>query len=349
MGRIVIAVVVAAFLAGGALVIARSAGLGPLAAASATRVYVAISRSDDETDAREIEVIDVATGERDLFTVAAHITALAVARDHRTLFVGTSDGRVLLLDPLSGALFGTLIVRGPVFHLLPLADAARLAVVTSAGLALWDIVALREIGTVALDGTPIGRPASRAGEVLVPVSDAQAQMNALVVATLEPFSASRWGVTRIVGRVPSGVPQVIVNVEGQPVFLAQFDPAIGGSRLEIGALDPRPREVVLAASTSSDGRPLRGLLQVQSSLALGRDGVVHACIGNSDVATRYRLPRGAELPERIGSECGQFVVAADGATYLAVRGKPQLAVLSSETGRVVRGLPLPGIAVLAAS
>jgi hypothetical protein len=350
VGRIVIAVVVLALLAGGALLVARSAGLGPFAAASASRVYVAISRSDDETDAREIEVIDVATGERDLFTVTGHITALAVARDHRTLFVGTSDGRVLLLDPSRGSLFRTLAVRGPVFHLLPLDDPARLAVVTSAGLALWDVIATRELGTLAIDGTPVGRPALRASEVLVPVSDAQAQMNALVVATLEPLSASRWGVTRIVGRMPSGVPQVIVNVEGQPVFLAQFDPAIGGARLQIGALDqPRPRELVLAASTSSDGRPLRGLLQVQSSLGLGRDGVVHACIGNADVATRYRLARGAEAPERVGSECGQFVVAADGTAYLAVRGKPQLAVLSSETGKVVRGLPLPGIAVLAAS
>lgn len=151
----------------------------------------------------------------------------------------------------------------------------------------------------------------------MPLGDPRTSTNALLVATLDPLSARRQSVTRVAGRTPSGVPQVIVNVEGQPVYLAQFDSAIGGARLLIGALDqPRPRELVLAAATSSDGRPLRGLLEVQSSLALGRDGVVHACIGNADVATRYRLPRGAEAPERVGSECGQLVVSADGIAVL---------------------------------
>ncbi len=349
MGRAIVAVVLLALVLGGALLVARGAGLGPLAAASTSRVYVAISRSDDETDAREIEVIDTASGERDLFAVAGHITAIAVARDHRTLFVGTSDSRVLLLDPSRGTTFRTLAVRGPVFHLLPLADTSRLAVVTSAGFALWDVDAAREIGAIALDGSPLGRPAERAGEVLVPLGDPQTSLNGLVVVRLDPLSARRSNVTRIVGRQPSGVPQVVVNVEGQPVYLAQYDSAIGAARLEIGALDPRPRELVLTASTSGDGRPLRGLLEVQSSLARGANGVVHACIGNVDVATRYRIQRGAEAPERVGSECGQFAVSADGTAYLAVRGKSQLAVISPDTGKVVRGLPLPGIAVLAAS
>src|SRR5918995_1245328 len=83
------------------LVAARAIGLGTRAAPE-SQLYVAISRSDDETAAREIEVIDTASGERSLFDVGTKITALALAPDRRTLYVGADDGRLLLIDPTNG-------------------------------------------------------------------------------------------------------------------------------------------------------------------------------------------------------------------------------------------------------
>jgi hypothetical protein len=119
--------------------------------------------------------------------------------------------------------------------------------------------------------------------------------------------------------------------------------------LVLDATAVKPREVLLPATASSDGRPLRGLLEVQSSIALLDDGTLHACIGNADVATRYRVKTDDPKPERVGSECGQLALGADGTTYLAIRGKPQVAILSRDTGKIQRTLALPGIAVFAAA
>ena len=83
--------------------------LGPLAPAVAahSKVFVAFSRSLDPADARAIEIIDLDTGERSVFDVGdGPITALALSRDRRSLYVAIGSGKVLLLDATTGSRFG---------------------------------------------------------------------------------------------------------------------------------------------------------------------------------------------------------------------------------------------------
>ena len=66
---------------------------------------------------------------------------------------------------------------------------------------------------------------------------------------------------------------------------------------------------------------------------------------NAEYAARYLV--GAEQSV-VGSECGQLARVLD-RMYLAVRGKPRVAVIDAASGRILRDLLLPGIPVFVAS
>src|SRR5260221_8635568 len=105
--RLLLALGVLLLIAAGAAVATVGLGIGPLAVRPAARsvVYVAISRSTDEADAREIEAIDLAAGSRDLFDAGGRITAMALSADRRSLYVAVDAGRIQFLDATTGSRF----------------------------------------------------------------------------------------------------------------------------------------------------------------------------------------------------------------------------------------------------
>ena len=103
------AVAVILAVVAGAGAVAR--GVGPFARAAArSAVYVAISRSTDESDTREIEAIDLAAGTRELFD---------------------AGGRVVFLDATTGTRFDEVDVHGPaITSLVPTPDGRTLYAIT---------------------------------------------------------------------------------------------------------------------------------------------------------------------------------------------------------------------------
>lgn len=321
--------------------------------APAARLYVAISRSDDESAAREIEVIDTASGERSLFDVGGRISALALAPDRKTLYVGLDDGLLLLVDPLSGVRYGEIRTRRASW-ILPLGTTEIVLVgssPTGGAIAKVDVPGRREVAVAEIDALP-GQPVIRGAELLVPFvarNDTRARSlgpNALAVystATLARSASSL--VTSMTGRVALGHPIAHLAPSRGVAYLAQWDSGPAAARLFIDvAGETQPREVRVGVTTPGTERPLRGLSAVQSSLASTPDGVLHACTGSAEIAARYVVTETARV---VGNECGQLVRVAE-RMYLAVRGKPRVAVIDASSGRSLRDLLLPGIPVLVA-
>ena len=352
MRRVLGAVAVLLVVVVGVLVGSRYVGPGTQAA-PASRLYVAISRSDDESAAREIEVIDIASGERSLFDVGARISALTLSPDRKTLFVGLDDGLLLLVDPVSGVRYGEIRSRRASW-ILPLGTTEVLLVgssPTGGAIAKVDVPGRREIASAELDALP-GQPVVRGGELLVPVvarNDTRATVlgpNSLAVYSTATLSRSASVlVANMTGRVSLGHPIAHLAPPRGVAYLAQWDSGLGAARLFIDvAAETQPREVRVGVTTPGTERPLRGLAAVQSSLASAPDGVLHACTGSAEIAARYVVTDTARL---VGSECGQLVAVAE-RVYLAVRGKPRVAVIDASSGRALRDLLLPGIPVLIA-
>ena len=338
----VLSVVILAVLVG-----ARAVGLGTRAAPE-SHLYVAISRSDDETAAREIEVIDTASGERMLFDVGSRISALALSPDRRTLYVGADDGRLLLVDPTNGATYAEIPTRRASWILAPPGrDDVILVGADPAGISVTrvDVPNRREAKSILITGAAPGRPVLRGGELLLPyVVRTENSLGQYDSVTLERSTASL--VARIGGRTALGLPQVHLTPQGSAAYLAQWDSSPAAVRLLAGvAGETKPQELLLGVTSPGNDRPLRGLLEVQSSLTSAADGTLHVCVGNSDFAARYVVGTAQRL---VGSECGQLTRLAD-RVYLAVRGKPRVAVIDAASGRILRDLLLPGIPVLVAS
>ncbi|HET8569784.1 MAG TPA: hypothetical protein VFM93_12470, partial [Candidatus Limnocylindria bacterium] len=205
MTRIAAVLAVLVVAATAAVVGARALGLGGGRPAPESRLYVAISRSDDETAAREIEVIDTGSGERTLFDVGIRISALALSPDRRTLYVGTDDGRVLLYDPNSGGFIAEIRTRR-LASLLPVGD--ELYGVSSArdgsAAVRIDLRARKEAAATPLPGLA-GRPAYAAGSLYVPYVDgtrnALARLSAPSLEVLETRVP-----TLVLGRTVFGTP-----------------------------------------------------------------------------------------------------------------------------------------------
>lgn len=346
MRRALIAVAALAVIVVAVLVGVRSVGPGTRAAPE-DRLYVAISRNEDETDAREIEAIDLASGERTLFDVGARITALTLSSDRRTLFVAVDDGRVLLLDPNDGVTFGEIRTRRALW-LVAVPGRSEVVALSHDGatatVARLAVAGRREEASATLPDAAPGRPAFRRDELLVPLWSRGA--NALARFEGQALDrVQRAQVARLAGRLQLGVPQVQVTPNGEAVYLAQWDSSPAAVRLLTGVAAEAPaRETLLAVAGPAPDRPLRGLLQVQASLASAGDGTLHVCVGNAATATRYVVGTAAQV---VGSECGQLTRAGEG-MYLALRGKPRVAVIEATSGRILRELLLPGIPVLVA-
>lgn len=343
MRPVLMAIAALLAIAAGAFVVSRSLGPGTQAA-PASRLYVAISRSDDEAAAREIEVIDTASGERSLFDIGARISALALSADRKTLYVGLDDGLLLLVDPTSGVRYGEIRSRRASW-IQPLGGAEVILVgpsPTGGAIAKVDVAGRREVATAELDAAP-GQPVVRDGELLVPIA-VRGENSLAVYSTATLVRSASMPVVRVTGRVAFGHPIAHLISSAEVAYLAQWDSAPAAARLLIGAAGAaRPREVLIAVTAAGD-RPLRGLASVQSSLASGPGGLLHVCTGSAERAARYVV---GDAAERVGSECGRLVRVAD-RIYLAVRGKPRVAVIDALTGRALRDLLLPGIPVLVA-
>ena len=347
MRRVLLAVAVLAIVLVAALMGVRAIGLGARAAPE-SRLYVAISRSDDETAAREIEVIDIASGERSLFDVGTRITALALAPDRRTLYVGADDGRLLLVDPTNGATYAQIFTRRASWILTPPGrDDVILVGADQGGISLTrvDVAGRREAKSVLITGAAPGRPSLRGSDILLPyIVGKDNSLGLYDSVSLDRSVASL--VSRVVGRQALGLPQVQLTPQGSAAYLAQWDSSPAAVRLVTGvAGETKARELLLGVTSPTDARPLRGLLEIQSSLASAGDGMLHVCVGNAEYAARYLV--GAEQ-RLVGSECGQLVRVID-RMYLAVRGKPRVAVIDAASGRIIRDLLLPGIPVFVAS
>lgn len=349
-GFVAIAVLVIAAIV--LLIGSRSFGPGTQPA-PASRLYVAISRSDDESAAREIEVIDTASGERSLFDVGGRISALTLAPDRKTLYVGLDDGLLLLVDPQSGVRYGEIRSRRASW-ILPLGASEILLVgssPTGGAIAKVDIPGRREVAVAEIDALP-GQPVVRGSELLIPVvarNDTRtASLGPNVLAVYSTATLSRSGsilVAQMAGRVALGHPIAHLAPSRGVAYLAQWDSGPAAARLFIDvAGESQPREVRVSVTTPGTERPLRGLAAVQSSLASTADGLLHVCTGSAQLAARYLVGDAARL---VGSECGQLVRVED-RLYLAVRGKPRVAVIDGSSGRSLRDLLLPGIPVLVA-
>ena len=332
-------------LVGGAA--ATVAGIGPLAprGAPASVVFVAISRSTDESDAPEIEAIDLAAGTRALFDAGERISALALSPDRRTLHVARADGHLVSLDAVTGTQFADLdLGRQPIAALVPSADGRLLSVLTvpdlRTTLTVIDLERRTARTPLVLGKRPTGGAALRGGELIVPFGDPFG----LDVAFVDP---ARGAVTATL-TLPRGTlaPPLAVDLGADGVAVVGFEPS---ARASAGAnvylvRDATHWEAVSAALPASlGGRPagpgnpllLGGGLQAASG-----PGTLHLCASGPG-ARRYTVSASDRTVAVAGAECGPLAGGSD--VVLARRDPAQLLVLDGRSGRNTRTLPLAGV------
>lgn len=341
---------VALLLVLGALfALGRAVGVGPFApGAPASWVYVAISRQAPESDARDIEVLDFATGERQIFALeGVRIFDLALSRDRRTLYVGSTNGTILELDARRGAVLGEIRLdsSGEVRRLL-VATSARLVAVTLQGVEstakLVDLGTRREIASLAL-GTRLVGPSLARADVLLSVSD-RATTEQLLTLGLDPFRVREEVllVSSAARAARTAAAALAAAPDGSVVALSPFS-----LRLAVlsGTLaERRGTDVRTTIGTSSGGVTVLGP-GADGDVAVSADGrVVQLCVGTAQRAERFIADWDSLGTVRVGTECGRYARLADGALYLAVRGRAELKELDPLTGAVKRTLDLAGYA-----
>jgi hypothetical protein len=333
-----LAVVVVVLLAVAAGAAAVALGVGPFArSAAGSVVFVAISRSTDEADAREIEAIDLVAGTRALFDAGGRITAMVVSADRRSLYVAVDAGRIAFLDATTGTRFAVVDLRGPTVTSL---------LVSPDGRTLYATTATNQQGSVV----PIDVDARNAGDAIVlPAGAASAVLrgDTIVVAVADPRSIQVVFIgvsTRTVtGRLslPRGslAAPAVLGLSGTRTAVVGFDPSApggGAARLYFVTDALQWDDVALAApfgiSAARDPRPAYG--------AAATTGTVHVCVPAGPGGRRYVV-----TPDRksavAGGECGPMTGGAD--ILLARRDPAQLLVLDPTTGRATRTLPLAGV------
>jgi hypothetical protein len=340
----VVAVLIVAGLLYG---IGRVAGVGPFApGVPASWLFLAISRGGEEGDAREIEVIDLVTGERPpLFPLDDRAFDLALSRDRRTLYVGTTNARVFELDAQRGVFLGEIKLAGggDVRRLLVLPDGGRLLAVvagaTDASAALVDLGARRETGRLSLGNRIIGQ--SVAGRDVVLATSDRGRVEQLLTLDLDPLRVRDELILSSLD-VPSAprtaAPSLRLARDGSIVALSPF--ALRLTAVAIGSGERRSADIPTSGIRA--GAPFPGF-DADLTLANG-DAVVHFCVGTSQRAERFVAPRETLRGERVGTECGRYASLRDGSVYLAVRGKPELRELDPTTGVSRRTLALAGFA-----
>lgn len=343
---IAVAIIVVAGLAAAG---AGSVGLGPLARPlPAGTVFVAISRNDDESDAREIEVIDLAGGARQLFAVDGRITAMTLSADRRSLYVALEGPKLVLLDARTGASFGRIDLEGPPTTQLVIGSDGRpyaIAVSVLDGVTVTpiDVDTKRTGRGIALgggSGAAAGRPAVLPGALLIPVAEARTLQ--LIRVTLQPLAdAGRTDIPRS-GGLP-GAPAALQLGGGTNAALAPYDAAVRGARLFVFGDPAVRREKTLAFGSFSFNNP-RGILDIQAQAAASADGTaIQACVGNSRSARRYSVAVTDLAVTEVGADCGQMTHGDGDTVLIAARGSPRLIVIDEHTGTIRRTLALAGI------
>lgn len=314
-------------------------GVGPLAARSAARsvVYVAISRSTDEADAREIEAIDLVAGTRELFDAGGRITALVVSADRRSLYVAVDAGRIQFLDAMTGSRFAEVDLRGPtVTSLVVAADGRTMYAVTATNVQSSVVpvdLGARKAGDPIVLGPGAGTAVLRGDSLIVPIADPRgSEVDFVSVRTrvlTDRLTLPRGSLT-----APSAI-AISATLTG----IVWFDPTGGGAGTLRVALVQDPlhwQDVSLAAPFGV--APARG--GQPAVFAAAANGIVHVCVPAAGSTRRYIV-----TPDRkssiAGTECGPLAGGPD--ILLGRRDPAQLLVIDPTTGRTARTLPLAGV------
>jgi hypothetical protein len=321
-----------------AVVTSVALGVGPFArAAAGSVVYVAISRSTDEADAREIEAIDLAAGTRDLFDAGGRISAMVVSTDRRSLYVAVDAGRIEFLDATTGTRFAEVDLHGPTVTALIAAPDGR---------TLYAITATSTQSSVV----PVDLEARKAGDqIVLPPGAGSAVLrgDTLIVALADPRSihvifidtATRTVADRLALPRGSLAAPVALTMSAIRTAIVSFDPSApagGAARVYLVTDALHWEDLALPApfgiSAARDPRP--------AYAAATTGGAVHVCVPAGPVGRRYVV-----TPDRkstlAGSECGPM--AGGGDILMARRDPAQLLILDPATGKVTRTLPLAGV------
>jgi len=276
-----------------------------------------------------------------IFSVDDRALDIALSRDRRTLYVGSTNGRIFALDALRGTALGTvkLASSGEVRRLLVLPDGHRLlafaSLVLETQISMVDLDVGRESATVSLGNRLVGRPVATP-DVVVPVTDRAAEEQ-LVVLGLDPFRVRQ---DLLLASTPSQVPRtaaasLALGPNGAVIALSPFS-------LRIVAFTPGLADRTVVPVPYGGGRPVALFPGFDGDVTLAKGDTLHFCLGTGQRAERYRAERLRISPQSAGSECGRFAVLGDGGLYLAVRGRPELKELDPVTGAVRRTLALAG-------
>jgi hypothetical protein len=318
-------------------------GVGPLAPPVAARsvVFVAISRSTDEADAREIEAVDLDAGTRELFDAGGRITAMALSADRRSLYVGLDGGKVVLLDATTGSQFGVVDLGGPtVVSLVPTADGRTLFAVAvtniQSSVVPIDLLTKKAADPIAIGATAAGQAVIRGDAVIVPFGDPRA----LQVAFIDV--GSRALTSRLA--LPRGTlaPAAAFQIDGARTGIVAFDSGLigGGASMRLYALaDPLHWKDVALQAPFPQGLG-RQQLGIGLQAVAGRDGTIHVCTTAGTGARRYVV--NADLKGTlVGTDCGPL--AGGDQVFMAKRDPATLMVLDGTSGRALRTLPLAGV------
>lgn len=338
-----------ALAAGALFALGRAAGVGPFApGAPPSFLYLAISRSGEDGDAREVEVIDLSTGERQLFALDDRAFDIALSRDRRTLYVGASNGRIFKLDSVRGVWLGEirLSTPGEVRRLVVLPDGSSLVAITTVVLdssaTLVDLTTGREKATLPLGNRIVGRSVARP-DVILSVAD-RAGTEQLLTLSLDPFRVREetlLGTTTRSGVARTAAAALAIAPDGSVLALSPFSLRL--TVLAPNLVDRRGADVTLTPGTSGGG--IFVIPGFDGDVEVAGDGrTIHFCVGTGQRAFRFRAGHRTLETARTGTECGKFARLADGSVYLAVRGKAEVKVIDPASGEVRRTLPLAGFA-----
>jgi len=322
-------------------------------------VFAAISRSDDEADAHEIEAVDLTAGTRALFDAGSRITAMALSADRRSLYVGVEHGKILLLDATTGSQFGAIDLGGPndltvpkVVSLVPTADGHTLFAVTDCLATGSCSVANVQSSVVPVDlstkkaGAPItfaltaGPAVLRDDALVVPLGNNKQ----LEVAFVDVNTRALRSTLNIPLRGSFGSPAAFALRGGSTGIVAFDGGGAGGNEvIRVFVLsDPSHwRDAEFEAPSPFTTRsPGVGPFGLELHGAMAADGTVHVCATVGTLSRRYVVS--ADLKGAVaGADCG-FLVGGD-KILMTRRGVAQLLVLDDRSGTAVRALALAGV------
>lgn len=345
MRFLVAVLVLLAFLVGGTFALGRVVGVGPFAlGASSSSLYILIARGGEEGTAREVEVIDLATGGRRVFDLETRGIELALSADRRTLYAGSDRGVILELDALRGTRIGGLQVgtSGDVQRIVPTPDGKSLVAVATSGLeatvSVIDLGTGRERGSIGIGRVAVGTAMIKGDALLLATAD-RGGVDSIIEIGLDPPAIRRQILVATTRRGTLQTSAPVFAVTSDAKFLTLSPYAL--RMYEVDVEGARVRDVDLAGTFT---RALVGP-GFDGDLALSSDGsVIHACLGLTRGA-RYRITRDDLSAERVADACGHFVRTADGTLALGLRTRPELQLLDQRSGALRRSLALAGIPV----